>query len=398
MPRKRTDIYFLTSAPFSERDMQRFGFELLRKNGFHPKVCDLTAIINPRVLGGNKAQEDSNVIKYFDSITGFRHFCENLDTEKSLVIDRIGFNDVSRFIFEAFEDYKTPIVGQYTNAIPKVAWKNYWQPHHLIRGIHNRLRRTVERHYVCQPLFVMCGSQKDVNKIPYGMSDAQIVWTHALDYDRYLEFNKNPRTSPVKRPYAVFLDVNFARHPEFKNQTAQPNPFVRPSDYFDELNIGLYELERNLNMPVVVAAHPSTNVQEAADEFEQRQVFKGKTLELVAEADCVVAHCSTSVNFAVLFKKPIVFFMLSRLRGTFYGRLMNRMARELGQTPLDIIHMHEENIRKAMKIDGGKYAEYRENYIKTYGSDEKPTWEIFIQYLDQLENKEHKSHPEYAGV
>ena len=64
-------------------------------------------------------------------------------------------------------------------------------------------------------------------------------------------------------------------------------------------------MESQTGYEVIVAAHPKSNY---TSEFGKYKVFYNLTAELVANCEFVLLHNSASLNFALLAKKPLVFF------------------------------------------------------------------------------------------
>ena len=64
----------------------------------------------------------------------------------------------------------------------------------------------------------------------------------------------------------------------------------------------LFELQSNkYNKKILIASHPRADYSRK-NPFLNREIIKNKTIELVDNADIVLAHTSTSISFAVLFK------------------------------------------------------------------------------------------------
>ena len=53
-------------------------------------------------------------------------------------------------------------------------------------------------------------------------------------------------------------------------------------------------------------AHPRSNYEKHPELFKKYKIIKGKTIDLVKNSKLVLMHCSTSVNYAVIYKKPII--------------------------------------------------------------------------------------------
>ena len=91
---------------------------------------------------------------------------------------------------------------------------------------------------------------------------------------------------------------------------------------------------------------------------------------------------STSMNFSVFYNKPIILLDSNEYDKTLKGWIDTK-ASALG---LEIINISKQwNINpNQIKIDKEKYSLYMDQYIKEPGTPEKYTWDIFCDYLDNL--------------
>ena len=95
---------------------------------------------------------------------------------------------------------------------------------------------------------------------------------------------------------------------------------IDPERYFSSLNVYFARLEAVLGIRVVIAAHPKANYQ--ATRFDGRTIIAGRTPELVRDADLVISHHSTSISYAVLAEKPIVFVYTSDMKVAYDQTIM----------------------------------------------------------------------------
>ena len=67
--KKYNTIIFLISIPLTTRDVNRFGFEILKKHGFYVKIYDFSDLINRKVLFKNSVVSEAtnyHIFKIFD--------------------------------------------------------------------------------------------------------------------------------------------------------------------------------------------------------------------------------------------------------------------------------------------------------------------------------------------
>src|SRR5262249_53039866 len=106
--------------------------------------------------------------------------------------------------------------------------------------------------------------------------------------------------------------------------------------------------------------------------------------ELIKGCKVVVCHDSTAIQFAVLYGKPLIFLTTDELAGILEGRSVEKMAAEFGKSPVNVDRdIRDVNWSKDLCVDAGKYADYRNRYIKTDGSPDIPFWEIVIDQMEK---------------
>lgn len=103
--------------------------------------------------------------------------------------------------------------------------------------------------------------------------------------------------------YFVFLDIYFPAHPDFIGQKR----IIKPSEeiYQKNMNVFFDKIERDLGVDIVVAAHPKANYED--NTFCGRRIIKYNTAELVRYSEAVITHHSSSISFAVIYDKPLLF-------------------------------------------------------------------------------------------
>lgn len=200
---------------------------------------------------------------------------------------------------------------------------------------------------------------------------------HALDYDLFLQ---SPAPE-AREPIAVFLDQCFPFHPDFQ-VLGRKSP-VTAERYYPALCRFFTELERASGLRVVIAAHP--RAPRDKDLFEGREAVYGESLKLTGRAELALAHTSTAVNFAVMYKTPLLFLNTAELDPS-EGPIIRGLA-ELLRAPclnVDDLPPDWEKILVDAPAPAKAYAAYTAQYIKEPGGPEAPFWQIL---LDELLNE-----------
>lgn len=201
------------------------------------------------------------------------------------------------------------------------------------------------------PRFILCAGHK-----------ARIIHSknglvfNSDDYEKYKKIKKN-KTS-LKNKYCVFLDSYLPWHPDFISLGIKR---VNEEKYLYELNRFFDQIEL-FGIEVVIAAHPKSKYQN--NEYKNRSVIYDKTAELVSEADFVISHTSTSINFGVLYGKAIILIYTDEYYQIYkndYYLFMDIISKELDCRMLNI--SSELLISFNQRINIQAYKDYIYNYI-----------------------------------
>ena len=103
----------------------------------------------------------------------------------------------------------------------------------------------------------------------------------------------------------MFLDQFLPFHPD-AIFVKKFNPKTTEKKYFPALNKFFDDFEKSTNTKVVIAAHPKSDY-ENRNCWGSRKFIKYDSLDLVKNSKFVLAHQSTSLSYAVLLKKKIIF-------------------------------------------------------------------------------------------
>ena len=77
-------------------------------------------------------------------------------------------------------------------------------------------------------------------------------------------------------------------------------------------------IETSLKLKVVIASHPRADLNYNKNKFPKNLVFQNNTCQLIKNCEACIIHASTSINFAVIHKKPTLFITTNRMKMTRY--------------------------------------------------------------------------------
>ena len=201
------------------------------------------------------------------------------------------------------------------------------------------------------------------------------IFVHNKDFERHLfsKFNKKSN-----RNYAVFLDQAMFDHPDsyLFNDIQHLTKKEERDFYYKILNNFFDKFEKKTKLKIIIAAHPKRIKRKKIyieKIFGTRKVVFNKTYNLVKNSKLVFAHNSTSVNYAIILKKPIVFINSELM---FKLGLFNQIlyyAIETGSRHL-CIDRNFENYNFFIKKDLKNYKDYLNKYIKSSKSSNISFW------------------------
>lgn len=388
-------IIFLYDNLFCKRDYDRFGIEILEANGFEVLVWELTPIINPNIYNNIAVPDPIEYKGYnvFSKFSDIRKAILSLGNDCFFIIISEycpklypALRSISRrkipYCFE-LSGSCVPILSDYVNAkteltkdkitllkiIDKFKKINYEL---LKKYVFLRLPYKLMR---LRPAdFIIAGGAKSnihLYRVP-SASRTKILNIHYYDYDNYIsEISKG---NIIDQATVVFLDQYVPLHPE--NLLSGCSSEIKVEEYYPYLRKFFDYLEATFKAKIIIAAHPRAHYDNGEDYFGGRPVIRNKTCELVGKAGLVLAHHSFSMNYAVLFNKPILFLTTEEMQKSKHGTYINLMATILGKTPIFIDRPYNIDWEKEIIVDYKKYYEYKQNHIKMEGTEELPFWQV----------------------
>jgi hypothetical protein len=208
---------------------------------------------------------------------------------------------------------------------------------------------------------------------------ARVVPINFFDYDRYMEAGAGHSGELVQGRYAVFLDSNLPYHSDLAFCGYRR---IDPLAYYGSLNrfFGLLECAHGIR--VVIAAHPRANYDSAT--FEGRPIYRLATAELVRHAEFVLAHTSTAISYAVLYRKPLVFVYTAGMAAAYehwFIREMRCFADYLDATCCNVDAAAEAQGLAVRPVNQASYERYKYNFLTSPQSQDTPTQEIVWQEI-----------------
>lgn len=390
---KITKIIYLLESPFSQRDYKRFGVEVFLNKGFQVFIYDLTPFLRPQV-DAIKINEPSN----YNNLIKFKRRSEviaaiNKQGRGCFIICLISYNVKTFCIFKSISKHDIPYAVYATASIPQpnrqMRVKNkareiiYLTPRKFINYMQALLTQIPPGYLkINSAMFFFVGGAK-TPKNPTVNHKTKKIWIHILDYDIYLEDKEEKNGEKREENIAVFLDEDYFFHSDYTS-LGLPAP-TSAEEYFPFLCNFFDYIETKLDLEVVIASHPRSHYEERPDYFHGRKVMRGATMELVKKAKLVILHSSTSINFPVLYKKPMVFVTTDRIEKSIYGGYISKFSSYFRKIPINISKNVSVDLAKEFFIYEEGYAKYKHDFIKMDGTEEAPFWQVVSNRIKSLD-------------
>lgn len=385
-------LVFIFDYPVSERDAARCGFDRLRMRGYEVEAWDITGYVHPQVAREVRVPDplQSTTLRRFTSSRETAAALSALPPATFLFLF-VYYQLGAVALYRTIGKRQIPYAVMVTNALPRpAATAATREP--FVKRVARLTPRKLAWHGVARipkqwlavpsPAFVVAGGEESLASQEgfYPVSTATpVVWAHSPDYDHYLKEQAIPREADERQ--AVFLDEYLPFHPDY--HYLRMNAPATAEDYYPKLRAYFEYLERDHGVRVVIAAHPRSEYEKHPDYFGGRAVVRGRTPELVRTSRFVIAHSSTSLNYAVMFERPVVFVTTSDIDATYLGRYGADLAARF-VSPRINLDAPPVTWCAAGRVDRDAYARYRAAYIKKPGAPERFTWEIVADHLEQV--------------
>lgn len=378
-------IIFLTDNLFSIRDYERLGINFLTKD-FVVKIISVSNITNKRF--SKNTGKSKNKFKEFEIIRSYG------DLEKLLEInffdyayDFMGITLNSWKIRKLLKKKEIKLIKNFANdaSIPTSQNKNIFKrifdnffPRKQLGGsilkkLINRILLSINRNFIWD--YGVFFNNKAIN--PSNKKKCvNIIRSHTFDYDSFLKI-KHQKPLLNYKNYYVFIDNNLSSHPDYKYHGTRP-PVIKEK-YFLDLNLFFDKFEKITNSKILIAANPKT-IYTNVKIFGGRKIFNNQTPILIKGSSGVLMHNSTAVNFAVMYKKPILFLTSNHINESWLSEGITLLARSLKLNVINIDNNYQKSLF-GIKFSHKAYDSFLNSYIKSTNITNNFSWKILKDKL-----------------
>ena len=277
---KRISILFRTE------EIAKKGIDIeywnVSKLTYNEHVVDIDSAINIVTLESKKDFEQS-VQEYAD--------------EKVLYIVYMNYSYKTFYCYWVLSRYNADILYCINGVLPNALSNNTRKVtlKVVINGIKNRIVFQLLRTSLIKPVkyeLRTCAKAGHAYKVN---DNTHTIPYNSTDYEDSLVL-----TSGIyEKTYIVFIDQYLPLHPDNK---ISGESGANVELYYSQMNHFLELLESNYQCEVIIAAHPASLSYSRCNPFGNRKLITGKTKELVRNCKFVVAHFSTAIYFAVIYR------------------------------------------------------------------------------------------------
>lgn len=308
-------IYSFVTYKLSKNDKDLFFFKKLDNQKFIIKTVDLSYFIFNKSINKDDCDISFNKLEQLEKLLQNGHiFIINFDrvlTHKN--------------IFDLLKKYNNSYI-QISNG--RTAYKRCSIK--SIKGFTYFLKKIIKNKLFLLDFFYK-RLYKNIDAIHFASGTVEnSILMPSFEFDKFLKIkNKN---KSLQEGYHLFLDQNlgYSRDVQhfFNKHISDPDKYSR------DLNIFFNKLEKETNKKVKIALHPRTN--HSKYNFENREVYINQTAELVANADIVIGHYSTSIHYPIIFNKNLLLLSNNQMDYCLRLKLIEAFAEELNIPILNI--------------------------------------------------------------
>ncbi|WP_264531340.1 hypothetical protein [Flavobacterium sp. N502540] len=380
-------IIYIRYMPLTKKIYTDFYMEEVEKAGLEVEYWDLTALF----FKSSSFMEDASDLVNTKKINSYLELEQNIKSEpmlsKVLFISIMTFEGRIIKLYKLLTKYNCQLSVFGRNMFPVASSKSFLQniKHIRLSTIVNRFKtkkliKLVNEGKIKKYDIVFLGGSlgwQGIGVIDLNyLKGIEQVKVNSDDYDNYLLLKNQDSVSSDN--YILFLDEYLPLHPDtvlfnIKN--------IKEEDYYPQLNDYFDRVEKQFNLPVVIAAHPKAIRYKTEDFFNGRKVVFHETVELTKNAAFVIAHDSTSINYPIAFNKKIHFITSKNILNgiEMVHRNVLHFANYLGCNYQFIDDIDEINLID--KINIKNYENYKYSFQTSAETENKPTSEIFIDFL-----------------
>ena len=392
-------VIIIVNNPFSLRDYKRYGIKILERNMINTVIWEVDNVYHkiPESVSLKYTMKKSDNllnIENFKSKKEITSAIENI-TKNTVVLICFHYRPLYRKIYSSlskrgihFGFISVNPIQEIPNSFKLVSRYASLMDSKFVSRLVTKLFQLLppKLFSIDYPNFKIVGglvTEKE-KKFPIN-TNTKLIYSHSFDYDNFIEENVNQPKNENNDLYAVFLDQAITYHPDLILNSGSGDAV--DFEYFPLIESFFKSFEKNNGIKLVVATHPRVDYAKFPFSFGTRERKNISTIELIKNASVVLAHASTSLNYAVMYKKPIILLNSRSFKKAFYTKIV-AVGEELKISPsyLENLVFEKTNL-KLSDTEIKDYKSYVDKYIKNPQSKNINGWEIFAEYCKNVKHE-----------
>ena len=378
-------VVFLRYLPLTQKISKDFYFEEISASGIKVEYWDVSFL-----LTGISQIEDyrSDVVRKFSSYSEISRVLKGIDRKSTLFVLIMTYNGDVLHLYSILSKYKCILSVFGKNMFPtapfsksSVLVSSKFTIKLLRKILLNKMSVLAKKYHFVKNYDILFLAGKNgasgIGRVTREeLIKSQKISINSDDYDRFfLEFNQHNCRS---YRYAVFLDEYLPLHQDLELVGLKA---INAKDYYDSLNKLFSEIEAYYGVRVIIAAHPKAVRYKTEDFFDGREVAWGETATLCNNCEFVLAHDSTSINYAVLSGKPIISLISDDIINTspVIADSIKAFSEYLHTPIVNIDRPRIDNF--TLGICNESYTNYKYDFLTSLESENKRTVDVLIEFL-----------------
>ena len=378
---KSKNIIFILPKPLNDFFYKNYISNLIA-NGFKVSYWNLSKIFNYVGYDDNCTLDIEN--RNFSCIDIFKNELKKLD-DKSIICPQFTHNFYSRKVYGALSKSRCKKIFFGIGYLPTsiISKKSFNEIIDRVLNSRSFIRLFFDSFYM---RFLINYERKQLDIVFTSGNVAEsihketakkIVSVHHFDVNTY-KYNCSEIT--LEKRYIVFLEENVPHHPDSKNISIYNYQQIDAEKYYNKINSFFDSIEEKFGYEVVIALHPSTNKKDI--NFQNRKLFCGSTCNLIKNAEFVLIHASTSISYAIINYKPIMFLDSSQYLPSAISSIIHKTSSIVSQ-PVHEFDNYRTSDLEAPIINKVGYDSYRYKYL-TKLPIEVDTNKIIVTELNRI--------------
>jgi hypothetical protein len=376
-------IIFLTDNLFYNRDYVRFGFRYLKKF-FQIEVINVSNITKPSFIKNIKEKNFRfKNVNYFNNLDELKKYISNSRFDysydflgvdsKSWKIRKILVKENIKFL-KIFNDDQTVLNLNKKSFLKRILeiFNNKKKKLGFFKKINNRINIFLNKDFIWDyGIFHNSHAFNKNNK----KNCKKYIKTNSFDFDTFI-LNKYKKNLKFKN-YFVFIDNSISNHPDYSYHGATLD--IDDKKYYNDHKLFFDHFEKENNTKIIIAGSPKIK-------YNNNKIFGNRVIKyqltslLIKNSRGVLIHNSSAVNFAVLYRKPIIFLTTNEISKTWFGYYNDILSNFFKQKIININSYKRADL-KMLKININIFKRYQNMFI-TCSKNNKLSWEIIKKGLN----------------